>query len=625
MSKNKKKDANAKGEVPIDYQVESKNLQYTITLKDMEIDDLLKENAKKKQYITDLEEQIKKLKKDYVHAYELENIIKGNKQKIEQQDKEIENLNNKINDIKKKNEEEKKQIESNYQDEIHQLKVVIDSSAQKVEMANQLSTENQELIKEVDQLKTDQQNIINKHIAENKQRDIKNQIKFSNLKNKMKEKIDQIQAKETELNVQYMDVSTKLTLLQNHQLLIQLEYQSQQLDEVTAKKEALEKKVFELTKDIEIHKEVELSLAEKNKKLKNENNRLKNNNNSVNLTSNNNNSSNINKSLSNEMNSLNEKSQKNIAINITEEDKSSENNHQVVNTNSFNNISTTVENNGSSSVNNNFSNRTNILNNNQYTRMLNLEKKVLTLEKKLMNSKKEYNIIKDKNEYIEKILRNYEKKYSGLFKFFEDCLDEFFNDEELTNNQEIFVNIDSIRKCDFSNLNKEEKYTTLIILMKYLMPLMDSSNVLKQNQGNNINNVNLKFYMANKNNYADDPELKKLNLYFCYIDNVEFLNQEQFYQIEYLDLVDANDNVIGKEDRDVIYQNNWRNFRVININDKRFENLSQTKLSYFLTLFYTINPNGKQQDIIGKRQHKHTPATARRAERAVLLHYKNGT
>ena len=511
MSKNKKKDANAKGEVPIDYQVESKNLQYTITLKDMEIDDLQKENAKKKQYITNLEEEIKKLKKDYVHAYELENIIKGNRQKIEQQDKEIENLNNKINDIKKKNEEEKKQIEANYQDEIHQLKVVIDTSAQKVEMANQLSNENQELIKEVDNLKTEQKNIINKHIAENKQRDIKNQIKFSNLKNKMKEKIDQIQAKETELNVQYMDVSTKLTLLQNHQLLIQLEYQSQQLDEVTAKKEALEKKVFELTKDIEIHKEVELSLAEKNKKLKNENNKLKNNNNSINLTTNNN-SSNINKSLSNEVNSPNEKSQKNIAINITEEDKSSENNHQAVNTNSFNNISTTVENNGSSSILNNLSSRMNMLNNNQYTRMLNLEKKVLTLEKKLMNSKKEYNIIKDKNEYIEKILRNYEKKYSGLFKFFEDCLDEFFNDEELTNNQEIFVNIDSIRKCDFSNLNKEEKYTTLIILMKYLMPLMDSSNVLKQSQGNNINNVNLKFYMANKNNFADDPDLKKLNL-----------------------------------------------------------------------------------------------------------------
>ncbi len=526
MSKNKKKDANAKADVPIDYQVESKNLQYTITLKDNEIGMLQKENNKKKEYIIELEKEIQKLRKDYVNAYELENTIKSNHKKIEQQEKEIENLNNQIKEQKKKNEEEKKQIEQNFQDEIHQLKVRIESSTQKVEMANQLSTENQELLKEVDKLKLDQQNIINKHVAENKQRDIKNQIKFSNLKNKMKEKIDQIQAKETELNVQYMDVSTKLTLLQNHQLLIQLEYQSQQLDEITAKKDDQEKKVFELTKDIEIHKEVELSLAEKNKKLKNEINKLKN---STSFSNNNNNNTsninNFNSSNSNANNSTENKKNRNLVINtsnninITEDDKSSENNnHPVINTNSFNNISTTVENNNSNNTaNNNFSNininnKMNLFNNNTYTRMLNLEKKVLTLEKKLMNSKKEYNLIKDKNEYIEKILKNYERKYSGLFNFFEDCLDQFFNDEELINNQEIFVNIDSIRKCDFSSLNKEEKYSTLIILMKYLMPLMDSSNVLKQNQTNSsVNNVNLKFYLANKKNYADDGDIKKLN------------------------------------------------------------------------------------------------------------------
>ena len=511
MSKNKKKDANTKVDVPIDYQVESKNLQFTITLKDNEIDMLQKENQKKKEYIMELEKEIEKLKKDYVKAYELENTIKGNHKKIELQEKEIENLNNQIKDQKRKNEEEKKQIEQNFQDEIQQLKVVIESSSQKVEMANQLSNENQELIKEVDKLKTDQKNIIDKHVAENKQRDIKNQIKFSNLKNKMKERIDQIQAKETELNMQYMDVSTKLTLLQNHQLLIQLEYQSQQLDEITAKKEALEKKVFELTKDIEIHKEVELSLAEKNKKLKNENNKLKNNSVVLNNNSNINNFNNSNSNLNNS--STDNKKSKNLAINtsntnnITEDDKSSEN-HQVINTNSFNNISTTVENN--SNIGN--SNFNNMLNNNAYSRMLSLERKVLNLEKKLMNSKKEYNLMKDKYEYIEKILRNYEKKYSGLFNFFEDCLDQFFNDEELTNNQEIFVNIDSIRKCDFSNLNKEEKYSTLIILMKYLMPLMDSSNVLKQNQNNNsANNVNLKFYLANKNNFQEDNDVRRFN------------------------------------------------------------------------------------------------------------------
>ena len=502
MSKNKKKDANAKADVPIDFQVESKNLQYTITLKDQEIDLLQKENQHKKDYILKLEEEIQKLQKDYIKAYELENTIKKDHAKIEKQEKEIENLHNQMEVQKKKNEDEKKQMEQNFQDEIQQLKVVIESSRQKVDMANQLSAENQELQKEVENLKTDNKNIIAKHIAENKQKQVKNEIKFSNLKKKMKEKIDQIQAKETELNVQYMDVSTKLTLLQNHQLLIQLEYQSQQLDEITAKKEELEKRVFELTKDIEIHKEVEISLAEKNKKLKSENNKLKNENNNII------NNSNFNSSLNQNSKKTSIPKNKNLKINITDDEKISENN-QNFNTNSYNNLST-VENNSTSmmnsnNINNNISSRTNLFNNNAYTRMMNLEKKVLNLEKKLMASKKEYNSIKDRNEYVEKILKNYEKKYSGLFNFFEDCLEQFFNDEELVNNQEIYVNIDSIRKCDFSNLNREEKYTTLIIIMKYLMPLMDSSNVLKQSQ-NNVNNVNVKYYLGNKKNYLNDGD-----------------------------------------------------------------------------------------------------------------------
>ena len=170
------------------------------------------------------------------------------------------------------------------------------------------------------------------------------------------DKIDQIQAKETELNIQYMDVSTKLTLLQNHQLLIQLEYQSQQLEEITTKKEALEKKVFELSKDIEIHKEVELSLAEKNKKLKNENLKLKNSKGDTNSPSD---KQNINSKI--------------INTNTTEDEKSSSENRAPL-ANSCINYSTTVENNNSSALNNKSNN---LLSNNSYTRMLNLEKKYL--------------------------------------------------------------------------------------------------------------------------------------------------------------------------------------------------------------------------------------------------------
>jgi hypothetical protein len=99
-----------------------------------------------------------------------------------------------------------------------------------------------------------------------KNKEIRNQIKFSELKKKMMENIQETQKNVTQLNIEYMDVSTKLTLLQNHQLLIELEYQSQQIEELIIKKENLEKRVFELTQDIEVHKEVELALAAKNKK-----------------------------------------------------------------------------------------------------------------------------------------------------------------------------------------------------------------------------------------------------------------------------------------------------------------------------------------------------------------------
>ena len=242
----------------------------------------------------------------------------------------------------------------------------------------------------------------------------------------------------------------------------------------------MEKKVLELSKDIEIHKEVELSLAEKNKKLKSENTKLKNNN-KLNNTSNENN---INSKI----------------ISTTEDEKSSDNRGPFTSSNINN--STTAENNSSVLNKNN-----NIFSNNSYTRMLSLEKKVLNLEKKLTISKKDYNSLKDKNEYIEKILKNYEKQYSGLFNFFEDCLNQFFNDEELANNQDIFVNIDTIQRCDFSALNKEEKYSALVILMKYLMPLINSSDVL--NQPNNINNVNLKFHLSKKRKFSEDMNFVK--------------------------------------------------------------------------------------------------------------------
>ena len=96
-------------------------------------------------------------------------------------------------------------------------------------------------------------------------------------------------------------------------------------------------------------------------------------------------------------------------------------------------------------------------------------------------------------------------KYSGLFHYFEDCLNLFYNDDEIKNNKEIFVNIDSLKKCDFSVFTKEQKYTILLILMKYLLPLINYNEIR-----NNMIDINFKF-LSNfyKKSTNDELDYKK--------------------------------------------------------------------------------------------------------------------
>ena len=439
----------------LNYIKETKNLQYTIVLREHEIQALKKDNAAKASYIITLEADNSNLRSACLSSMKSEKDLQEYKSKYEQILKDIAALKEEMLEQERKFNLEKKQLEDIHQGEISRLKLVNESYHQKIETVNQLIIDKQVLSQQVEELTKERDLIVKTNTETMRQKEIKNEIKFTNLKKKMMDNINQTQSKVTELNIQYMDVSTKLTLLQNHQLLIQLEYQSHQIDELTEKKEQLEKKVFELTKDIEIHKEVELSLAEKNKKFKNENAILKKQLTSSGIVGNNNNinNSNSNVSVAHGNNNVNNSLYSTI-------DQSSFQNEQI----------------------------------------MNLEKKVLQLEKKLNFKCKEYNRLKDNSEFIESRLNNYQKKYLGLFNFFEEAIRLFCEDDQVKNNKELYLNLEMLQKCDFSTFSKEEKYAVLVILMKYLMPLVNMSqtdflkvNNIGLNVRNGMNHINLKF------------------------------------------------------------------------------------------------------------------------------------
>ena len=266
----KKKENLTSQEIPLDYQVEIKNMNYTILLKENEIADLKNVLVKNTNYMKKLESEIFDLKKQCANNYELDKKIGKLRHNNDILQKENEKLNQDILNQKKAYLEEKAQSEKLFNARINQMQNTIDNYNQKLENTNKIIAENEKLKKLNEELIKERDATIIKSEKDLVDLAVKNKLKFSILKKKMMENIKNSQIKVTELNMQYMDVSAKLTLLQNHQLLTQLEYLQEQLDEYQRTNELLQKKNMDLKKDIEIHKEVELSLAEKNKKLKNE-------------------------------------------------------------------------------------------------------------------------------------------------------------------------------------------------------------------------------------------------------------------------------------------------------------------------------------------------------------------
>ena len=286
-------------------------------------------------------------------------------------------------------------------------------------------------------------------------KEIQNQIKISRFKEKMIDNINNTRKEVAELDMKYMDISTKLTMLQNHQLLLQLDYQSQKLEENKIKIQMLEKKINDLNKDLEVHKEVEVALAEKIKKL------------------------------------------------IKDRKISEEN---IANNNKSIGESNNIQSSNISSLSSNITNN-NKMNNNDYQRIINLEKE-LTIKKK------EFNELKEKYEDLENKFKTQNKKYSGLYHFLEDSLNNFFLDENLLNNKEIYINNESLKKFQFLNLTNQEKCTILIILMKYLMPLVYGEQDMNNNKNTNRNSIiNSNFNININNNINNSYSENKINFF----------------------------------------------------------------------------------------------------------------
>lgn len=76
-------------------------------------------------------------------------------------------------------------------------------------------------------------------------------------------KIKETKANLLAMNDEQLQTTTRLTILQNQQLTTELEYQSKQCEQLLFRNNKMKEKIDALTRDVQIHQDVEKELAKR--------------------------------------------------------------------------------------------------------------------------------------------------------------------------------------------------------------------------------------------------------------------------------------------------------------------------------------------------------------------------
>ena len=150
--------------------------------------------------------------------------------------------------------------------------------------------------------------------------------------------------------------------------------------------------------------------------------------------------------------------------------------------------------------------------------------RVFQIQQKLRIKEKEYNDLKAKCNTLESLLSNYEYKYNGIFKFLDECLQMFYEDEDIKKQKILNIDMNTLKKGNFSSLSNQEKYSVLIILMRYLMPLIYKFQIKDNNNKENPTMYN----NYSKNRLYKFYNIGKINLKKSIIKNILNYNDSKF-------------------------------------------------------------------------------------------------
>ena len=432
------------------YQVKINNLEIQIRNEKKKIIVMKKYIKELEEAYLNLESEYSILKTRYSSIASKESDLKNLEISVNHKNKEIIQLKEIIQDLKIKHEQYVSKMDIQYERDVNQVKYFNEANLNKIELSTKIEKLNQLMYNKILQL----ENIIKTFEKKENERMIKKEIEFEKKMNETKKRmLDYINfgTNGKRINGRFSNLREKLNYLNHKELMNELEFQSFQIEDLLKQREHLDKIILEYKNDVKIHGEIEKKLAKKNKRytdiikvLSFQNDFL--------------NDNNIN-------NSRNLKNERSIELNKSRP------------------LNKLIYSNSSKSI--------------YLTKPISSQKESMFLQKEVENYKNKYYTLKDRLDSIY-------KQFSNIINLLDETLDKIYNDNNFSKIKEFYINIDDFKKCDFENLNPEQKYSIIVLIIRNLLPILNI---------NHINNLDIK-YKKIKTIFCDDkfvltPKLEK--------------------------------------------------------------------------------------------------------------------
>ncbi len=423
-----------------------------------------------------LETEFNKLKSinSNLLSKEKENVYLKNQ--LSKKEEEILNLKKEINTLKNDYEKLKTKLDIQYEKDVNQVKYFNENNLYKIENSSKIEKLNDLLYLKNLKLEKNLNNFEEIEKEKIKRVQIEYEKKINNLQKEIKEIKNKTKISEDDkIKIKKM-FKLKLKLIENESLLNELEIKSNQIEFLLQQREFRDKIFLNLKNEINIHKKLEKDLIKKNQKFT----------------------------------FLLNKFEKNVDSNEKKE------------------------------------NEKKIFSNKLLNKSDDFTNKIIDYNKKFKKNNSNifynYEIYKSKYENLKSKLENIHLKYSNLLNHFDEFLESIYPFKSTADfnekNNNFFINLENFKNCDFEKLDKFEKYSILIIIINYLIPLVY----------NNINNTNL---------------LKNLNIRYIKDENKQsllFKNKTNFNKTFFIDK-----NYLNKKTK-----NNFLNNLILKDKEKTF-------------------------------------------------------